>query len=53
MVGQSCPWDIEREERDADLPTKEISAGAMILFTIYWPDAKKWEGTDFFVTTAA
>ncbi len=31
----------------ADLQTEKISAGSSIAFTFYWPDAKRWEGTDF------
>ena len=33
----------------ADLPSKDLSAGGMILFTIYWPDQNKWEGIDYSV----
>jgi glucoamylase len=33
-----------------DLPTSKLSPGSMILFTFYWPQAEKWEGTDFQVT---
>jgi glucoamylase len=28
----------------ADLPTKKLSVGASIIFTIYWPDEDRWEG---------
>jgi glucoamylase len=31
----------------ADLSAKDLPAGTMILFTIYWPAAKKWEGIDY------
>jgi glucoamylase len=31
----------------ADLPTAELTAGATIDLTFYWPDASRWEGTDF------
>jgi len=31
----------------ADLPTKGMDAGHMLMFTFYWPEAKRWEGTDF------
>jgi glucoamylase len=33
----------------ADLPTKGMDAGHMLMFTFYWPEAKRWEGTDFSV----
>ncbi len=36
----------------ADLPTTGLSYGSNILFTFYWPDANKWEGTDFQVAVA-
>ncbi len=31
----------------ADLSTKNLSDGAMILFTIYWPDQNRWEGVNY------
>lgn len=33
----------------ADLPTAALPEGAQIRFTFYWPDADRWEGTDFVV----
>jgi glucoamylase len=33
----------------ADLPTSEMDAGHTIVFTFYWPEAKRWEGADFSV----
>ncbi len=33
----------------ADLPTQKLSAGQKIQFTLYWPQANRWEGTDFSV----
>ncbi len=33
----------------ADLPTNTLDPGHTLVFTFYWPDAKHWEGTDFFV----
>lgn len=33
-----------------DLPTNRLSPGSTVLFTFYWPEADKWEGTDFQVT---
>jgi glucoamylase len=32
-----------------DLPTTGIPAGAAVQFTFYWPEADKWENTDFSV----
>jgi len=32
-----------------DLPTAPISAGSTVRFTLYWPEADKWENTDFSV----
>jgi glucoamylase len=36
----------------ADLPTSDLSAGAAVPFTFRWPEAARWEGTDFSVTIA-
>ena len=33
----------------ADLPTGSLDAGHTIVFTFYWPNANRWEGTDFSV----
>jgi glucoamylase len=33
----------------ADLDTAALPAGARVRFTFYWPDANRWEGTDFVV----
>jgi len=33
----------------ADLPTDALAPGSEIRFTFYWPDAGRWEGTDFSV----
>jgi glucoamylase len=33
----------------ADLPTSSMDAGHTIVFTFYWPEAKRWEGADFSV----
>lgn len=30
-----------------DLPTSRVPAGTTIRFTFYWPEARRWEGTDF------
>jgi glucoamylase len=32
-----------------DLPTAELPDGKQVKFTFYWPEAKRWEGTDFTV----
>jgi glucoamylase len=34
----------------ADVPTSDLEAGRSIAFTMYWPLAQHWEGTDFAVT---
>jgi glucoamylase len=34
----------------ADLPTSEMEAGAQLVFTFYWSEADKWEGTDFTIS---
>lgn len=33
----------------ADLPTATLPSGSEIVFTFYWVDAARWEGTDFAV----
>jgi glucoamylase len=33
----------------ADLPTDTLPAGAEVVFTFYWVEANRWEGTDFSV----
>jgi len=33
----------------ADLPTQALAEGARIRFTFHWPEADRWEGTDFVV----
>jgi len=32
-----------------DVPTAALPAGASVIFTAYWVDAARWEGTDFTV----
>jgi glucoamylase len=39
--------------QSVDLPTTELSAGASITFTFYWPQDKRWEDADFVVEIAA
>ena len=34
----------------ADLATRSLPEGTQVRFTIYWPDAGKWEGADFIVS---
>ncbi|HVX09829.1 MAG TPA: glucan 1,4-alpha-glucosidase [Pirellulales bacterium] len=36
----------------ADLPTCGLAAGASVVFTFFWPEAAKWEGTDFRIHVA-
>ena len=31
----------------ADLPTGNIPEGKEVIFTFYWPETDRWEGTDF------
>lgn len=33
----------------ADLPTGDLIEGNQVRFTLYWPDARHWQGTDFIV----
>jgi glucoamylase len=33
-----------------DLPTSSLEAERKIVFTFFWSQAQRWEGTDFFVT---
>jgi glucoamylase len=30
-----------------DLPTEQLRVGGRIVFTFYWTEMKRWEGTDF------
>ena len=30
-----------------DLPTADLATGRTLVFTFYWPEADRWEGTDF------
>lgn len=34
----------------ADLPTGKLTAGTKLLFTFYWPEVERWEGTNYEVT---
>lgn len=33
----------------ADLPSQRIEAGGDVVFTIFWEEAQRWEGVDFWV----
>jgi glucoamylase len=33
-----------------DLPTASLPVGSKVVFTFYWPQEKRWEGTDYSVT---
>ena len=35
-----------------DLPARNLAAGRELVFTFYWPQAQRWEGTNFSVTIA-
>ena len=37
----------------ADLPTAPLGAGTELLFTLFWPQAKRWEGVDFTMKVVA
>ncbi len=37
----------------ADLPTHGLDPGHAVVFTFFWPQAQRWEGTDFSVTIQA
>jgi glucoamylase len=34
----------------ADLPASQLDSGRNIVFTFFWPQGQRWEGTDFTVT---
>jgi glucoamylase len=36
-----------------DVPSSALAAGQAIVFTFYWPDPGRWEGTDFSVAVVA
>jgi glucoamylase len=36
----------------ADLPTAALPSGTKVVFTLYWPDANRWEGRDFRLVVA-
>jgi glucoamylase len=37
----------------AELPTQALAEGSYVRFTFYWPEAHRWEGTDFVVGVAS
>jgi len=37
----------------ADLPTSQLEPGRSLVFTMFWPQGQRWEGTDFTVTVTA
>jgi glucoamylase len=52
MNDWAAPQDTETRDTRlglhfADLPTQDATAGSSIVFTFYWPDSERWEGTDF------
>jgi glucoamylase len=36
-----------------DLPTSSLPLGSQVVFTFYWPQENRWEGTNYVVTIAA
>ncbi len=41
--------DVGLQVHIADLPTTDLPVGKQVKFTFYWPETKRWEGTDFVV----
>lgn len=37
----------------ADLATERMPEGTQVVFTIFWPEADRWEGTDFIIRIEA
>jgi glucoamylase len=35
-----------------DIPTAECTAGSAVVFTFFWPEARRWEGVDYRITVA-
>jgi glucoamylase len=33
-----------------DLPTASLPVGGQAIFTFFWPEENRWEGTDYTVT---
>jgi glucoamylase len=36
-----------------DLPTASLPVGGRAVFTFFWPEKNRWEGTDYRVTVEA
>ncbi len=52
--GWKTVWDVTAADAGlgiyvADLPTKDLIEGSHVQFTLYWPDAHRWQGADFTV----
>ena len=45
--------DIGLNIHYADIATQSLKAGSQVTFTLYWPDARKWEGVDFVISVDA
>jgi glucoamylase len=46
-------YDVGLGIHMADLFTQALSEGRQINFTLYWPDARHWEGKNFVVRVGA
>jgi glucoamylase len=63
MVHWSCDgWSTTHDLRSvdstlgvwyADLPTEKLGVGSRVVFTFYWPEAKRWEGKDYVVSVSS
>jgi glucoamylase len=51
-ITDSKTVDTGLEIHYADLETAGLSPGDSVVFTFFWSDASKWEGTDFQITVA-
>ena len=49
IVRDTKTRDVGLGIHSADLETAELPTGAEIRFTFFWPDAERWESTDFVV----
>ena len=49
-VEDTATQDTGMGVHKADLPTRECTRGTTVKFTFFWPEAGRWEGTDFEVT---
>jgi len=55
LGGWQTPADMSTRDTGlgthvADLPADRLAAGSEIVFTFYWTQEQRWEGTDFSVT---